>query len=436
MRVYRRTYKRDGAEHTISKWYIDFVDHRGIHRRISGLTDKKASEALGRQIERLVAAKLAREPLSRDLSAWVETLSSALRSSLGRFGVLDGQRLAAGRTLKEHIEDWRGFLSAKDNTPRYVGMKISRMRKIVEGCRFIYWSDLAATRVMTFLNELRDGGNGISAQTSNFYLQGAKQFCRWMCRDGRATSNPLEYLEGLNVRTDRRHDRRALDVEEIRWLLDTTADGPTIRKLPGPTRALLYRLALETGLRAAELASLTRESFRLDTDPLTVTVAAGYSKHRREDTVPLRLETAAEVRNLLAVTLPRVPVFRTPNAERKRLAEVLKQDLDAAREKWIAEAKTSDERQQREASDFLAYRDSAGRVVDFHALRHTTGSLLAAAGVHPKVAQSIMRHSDINLTMSRYSHVYAGQEADAVAKLPDFGAPGKANEERRRAAGE
>jgi len=436
MRVYRRTYTRDGAEHTVSKWYIDFADHRGIHRRIPGLTDKKASEALGRRIERLVAAKLAREPLSRELWAWAETLSSALRTSLGRFGVLDGQRLAAGRTLKAHIEDWRGFLSAKDNTPRYVGMKVSRVLKIVEGCRFIYWSDLAATRVMTFLGELRDGGNGISAQTSNFYLQAAKQFCRWMCRDGRATSNPLEYLEGLNVSTDRRHDRRALDVEEIRWLLDTTADGPTIRRLPGPTRALLYRLALETGLRANELASLTRESFRLDTDPPTVTVAAGYSKHRREDTLPLKPETAAEVRDLLAVTLPRVPVFRTPNAERKRLAEVIKEDLAVARQKWLAEAKTPDERQEREASDFLTYRDSAGRIVDFHALRHTTGSLLAAAGVHPNVAQSIMRHSDINLTMSRYSHVYAGQEADAVAKLPDFGAAGNGNKERRKAAGQ
>ena len=36
-----------------------------------------------------------------------------------------------------------------------------------------------------------------------------------------------------------------------------------------------------------------------------------------------------------------------------------------------------------------------------------------------------MRHSDINLTMSRYSHVYAGQEAAAVAALPDLSAPVK-----------
>jgi len=56
----------------------------------------------------------------------------------------------------------------------------------------------------------------------------------------------------------------------------------------------------------------------------------------------------------------------------------------------------------------IPYVDGAGRYHDFHALRHTTGSWLAANGVHPKVAQAIMRHSDINLTMSRYTHTLKG----------------------------
>lgn len=38
-------------------------------------------------------------------------------------------------------------------------------------------------------------------------------------------------------------------------------------------------------------------------------------------------------------------------------------------------------------------------------------------GVHPKVIQSIMRHGDINLTMSRYTHLLHGQQAEAIAKL-------------------
>jgi hypothetical protein len=58
-----------------------------------------------------------------------------------------------------------------------------------------------------------------------------------------------------------------------------------------------------------------------------------------------------------------------------------------------------------------------------HCLRHTTGTLLATAGVHPKTAQSIMRHSTIELTMGRYTHTLAGQESEAVGKLPDLSLP-------------
>jgi hypothetical protein len=73
----------------------------------------------------------------------------------------------------------------------------------------------------------------------------------------------------------------------------------------------------------------------------------------------------------------------------------------------------------------IEYVDAAGRYADFHSLRHATGSLLAASGVQPKVAQSIMRHSDINLTMSRYTHTLTGQESEAVSKLSDFSLPSK-----------
>ncbi len=36
-----------------------------------------------------------------------------------------------------------------------------------------------------------------------------------------------------------------------------------------------------------------------------------------------------------------------------------------------------------------------------------------------------MRHSDINMTMSRYTHIFRGQESEAVAGLPDLSLPSK-----------
>jgi integrase len=78
---------------------------------------------------------------------------------------------------------------------------------------------------------------------------------------------------------------------------------------------MLYRLAIESGLRAAEIRSLTRRSFDLDGDDPTVTVQAAYSKHRREDTVPLRPEMAARLQKHFANKHPAAPAFHMPVGE-------------------------------------------------------------------------------------------------------------------------
>jgi len=61
-----------------------------------------------------------------------------------------------------------------------------------------------------------------------------------------------------------------------------------------------------------------------------------------------------------------------------------------------------------------------GQFADFHSLRHSTASLLIQTGANPKVIQSLMRHTDLNLTMSNYTHIYAGQQRETIENLPDF----------------
>jgi hypothetical protein len=43
--------------------------------------------------------------------------------------------------------------------------------------------------------------------------------------------NPLDIIEPLNVRTDRRHDRRALEMEEFMLLLQAAETGPCFTSL-------------------------------------------------------------------------------------------------------------------------------------------------------------------------------------------------------------
>ena len=435
MRVFRPSYKNGGEPRKSRTWHIDFQDHRGIRRRVAGFRDRKATEGLGRKIDALVSCAASREPLPPELSRWLEDVPAKLRARLENFGLLATAKVAALRPLVEHLDGapdapgYRQHLEAKGNTAGHVEQTCSRVRRILEGCRFSFWSSIDGAKVAGFLHGLRgdkaDGQGGVkpgvSPATSNYHLAALKSFCRWMVSDRRASESPVAHLDGLNARTDRRRVRRALDVEEIRWLLDTTRNGPQRYGMTGPARAMLYRVAIESGLRRGELASLTRASFALEGERLTVTVAAAYSKRRREDVLPLRPDTAAELRDLLAGKHPAAPAFNMPH-RRHESSAMWKADLADARQAWLEAAATPQERQDRERQSFLAYQDAAGRFADFHALRHTCGSLLAAAGTHPKVAQSIMRHSTIDLTMSRYTHVFAGQEADAIAALPDLDA--------------
>ncbi len=399
MRVFRTSYKdRDGRKRQAAKWYIELRDHLRTVRRLPAFTDKQQSEALGRQIERLVACKVAGEPPTPELCRWLEQIPAKMRQRFAKIGLLDAERASGGKPLSEHLADFEQFLLAKGNTRKHARQVTSRARRIITGCKFIYWMDFAASKVQRYLAELRDNGNGISAQTFNFYLQAVKEFARWMVQDRRASENPLQHLKGLNVRTDRRHDRRALSVDEIRRLSETTAEQPERFGMTGYERALLYRLAVETGLRANELRTLKASSF--DFENRTVTVAAAYSKHRREDTLPLRKDTADELRALTSGKLPAARAFNMPKLN--QVVKMLRADLEAAG---------------------IAYVDESGRYADFHSLRHTTASLLASANVHPKTAQAILRHSKVDMTLSRYSHVYAGQVSQAVKTLPDLSAP-------------
>ena len=53
----------------------------------------------------------------------------------------------------------------------------------------------------------------------------------------------------------------------------------------------------------------------------------------------------------------------------------------------------------------------------FHDLRHSAATLLLGLGVHPKVVQELLGHTQISMTMDIYSHVLPGMQQDAVGKL-------------------
>ena len=421
MKLRHMTYTEGGQRKLTKKLYAVFADHNGVIRKLPLFADRKNAAEAARCVERLVGARASGDGASPELSRFIENTLPSIRAKLAEWGIIDAARTAAGKSLAEHLDDWAAFLGAKGNTPDYVALASGRARTVFDACGFRFWGDVAGDAVQARLAAMRNKPDGdIGAQTSNFYLQAAKQFCRWMVRPARrATDSPLAHLSGLNVRSDRRHDRRAFTLDELLHLLGHLSTAPVRAKMTGSERALLYRLAVETGLRRGGLAKLTKASFDLGGgEPAVVVKAGAKNKYKAERRVPLRAATAELLRARLAHLAPDAPAFAVP--PRQHSAKMVRADLNAARTAWLAESPTPAVRAERERGDFLRYRDSAGRYLDFHALRHTRGVwLFEHHKAHPREVQELMGVASLAL-VDRYTRSFRLTDLSVIERGPDL----------------
>jgi integrase len=415
-----------------------------------------------------------REPLSESYEISRRMLAKmAGDGQLAGVGLADRYGKHRSRPLAEHLEDYRAYLIGKGDTANHAKRSYRRAQVVSDGCGFKSLDDLDAASVVQFLNDMRQQGTarfelderkqaytkaelvavlgvhpgGVSAllrraglggtgngkarrygrevvlalqdrlcrgagpTTCNHHLTAVKGFTRWLAKERRIPADPLSHLSRQNAEVDIRRQRRALPEDLFARFIDPTGNGKTFRGLSGADRLVLYTLAANTGFRAGELASLSPRSFVLTGDAPTVTVQAAYSKRRRKDIQPLRRDVADMMRQYLRGKPPSKPLW--PGNWADDAADMIRFDLAAAG---------------------IPYQDEDERFFDFHSLRGQFISMLAAKGVHPKVAQALARHKTFNLTMDKYTHLNVLDVTGALDKLP--GVVGAADTEKGRGAGQ
>ncbi|MCL5282613.1 MAG: site-specific integrase [Planctomycetes bacterium] len=396
-------------------WHIEFRDHLRRKQSFPAFTHEGQTRLLASQIEKLIP--FPGQALPADLKDYCEKLPSGIIGALQGCGLLESEQTPIAKPLSELVTMYEQALRTKERSKCHIERTIADLDEICEGCAFGFWRDIKREKLDAYLKGRRDGAVlrmnrhdkdghpvGIGYTRSNAYITAVVAFCNWVVDERKwARESPMRGIKKLDAKQDARHVRRALTVEQLRTLLQKTAEGAARYGMGGWERYLLYRTATESGLRAGELRRLRKADFDFDGGTVTVR-AVKATKSRRTKQQALSPGLCAELRDFLASKLPDAKAFGGSfTALTDKTSDMLQEDLAAAG---------------------IRYKDDMETCFDFHALRGETASLLIDSGVDPKLAQDIMRHSSIGLTMDVYAKIIGGRKkAQAVASLPDLSLP-------------
>ena len=173
----------------------------------------------------------------------------------------------------------------------------------------------------------------------------------------------------------------------------------------------LYVLAISTGMRQGELLALHWRDLDLEAKSLSVT----GTLQRGKGTLTIAEPKTLRSRRKVALAPHAVEVLRRHRQAQiaERLAAgSLWQDSDLV---FANEGGAPVNRDRLIARSFNPLLAQAGLPrIRFHDLRHTAATLLLAQGVHPKIAQEMLGHANIAVTLDRYSHVSQDMQQDAA----------------------
>lgn len=179
----------------------------------------------------------------------------------------------------------------------------------------------------------------------------------------------------------------------------------------------LLTLAIATGMRRGELLALRWQDVDLELRTLQV--------RRTVDWLPKLgfVETEPKTtKGIRQIVLPQF-VVKALQKQRKYQGDLLAQSGD----KWQHHDLVFSNRDGGYIEPKLLWKRFKALLVEaelpdirFHDLRHSAATLLLTMGIHPKIVQELLGHSQISMTLDTYSHVLPSMQLDAMSKLDDI----------------
>lgn len=267
---------------------------------------------------------------------------------------------------------------------------IDYMRNIVGiGLEKLTLESLNRSNVLAFLNWLLENKK-VSPATRNYRLAAIRSFCSYLQYE--VVEKMAVWQEVLTIRAMRSEAKplNYLTVDAVKLLLEQ----PDTQTWQGRRHLAILSLMYDTGARVQEIADLTVDSVRIDSEPHTIRL---YGKGRKSRIVPLMKEEVSILRaymeenHLNDINKATHPLFfnsRHEKLTREGISYILRTYVNAARQ----------------ASPELF----PGKISP-HSLRHSKAMHLLQGGVNLVYIRDILGHVSIATT-----DIYA--RADSKAK--------------------
>ncbi len=333
-----------------------------------------------------------------DVQDWVLEMRNQIQSGL----TLASTKITVGDFLKEWLSIHevsirpRTFFQYTQVVNEYLIPSIGKIKL----------RDLRSDQIqLLYTTKLKEGKSQRTVLLIHAILHGA---LKQALRLGLIDRNPAEAVIRPKYR---RKEMTALTGVEARILLETVKGS----RLEG-----LFWLAITTGLREGEILGLKWSDLNWETQRLNVQRQLNRLAGKGLVFSEPKSEAGKRMVVLPAVTVTKLQVHRVVQGYERLFAGSNWQENDLIFPSILGTP--LDPRNL--YRDFKAVLRQAGLPdIRFHDLRHTAASLLLQQGVHPKVVQELLGHSDIALTLNTYSHVLPGIQEKAAQSLDDLLSP-------------
>lgn len=250
--------------------------------------------------------------------------------------------------------------------------------------------------------------SGLSARSVQYIHSVLHRALKHAVRWGLVVRNVAELADSPRVQ---RRPMKTLTAAQVRTFLDATR---------GDRLHALYVMAVTTGMRQGELLGLRWSDIDLDRRRVQITTALQSVTGQ----APVLAEPKSDHSRRLIILSPAAVTalrqHRPRQLEERLLAGDQWHDQDLV---FCTSVGTPLSRHNIVSRYLHPALDKAGLPrIRFHDLRHTAATLLLEQGIHPKVVQEMLGHSQISLTLDTYSHVLPGMlegAADTMQRVLD-----------------